>query len=697
MKANAPIMVRAIVFSGALLLGTFAASGEDTANPTAVNPPAKVEQLLELLNDPAVKSWLEAQPAAAAEAQPADDFASGMEAGEAALRNRINGLRSAVPRLPQELAAASAIAARDIQGGRPGTVVAILAVLVAVGAGAERLFRRWLGTGSAAAGVEGDTAERPIKLLGEFVPLVVFALASAGFFLMFEWPPLLRLFVLTFLSAVIAFRTVRTASGVLLRPPQSYPGSAERVLVLDDRQATFWFSRLQLFAGIFLFGWALVSLMPHLGFSVEVRRLVVFALGLGLLAIGIEVVWRRPDLAGRLSAFRAWLTTFFLVLLWFLWVGGFNGLLWIGIYALILPPTVRGVGRVAAQMVGAGNRESLRMTLVDVLVVRGARTAVIGLAVAWLAFVFQETLVGSPRVERLVEGLLHGIIVVLVADLVWQLSKAAIEYRLKVVGGGSSADEIARSGRLRTLLPIFRSALAVFIGVVAVLTVLAGLGVQIMPLIAGAGIFGVAIGFGSQTLVKDVLSGVFYMLDDAFRVGEYIQSGSYKGTVELFSLRSVRLRHHRGPVFTVPFGDLGAVQNMSRDWVMEKIVMTVTYDSDVELARKLIKKIGQELAEDPEFKASTIQPLKMQGVDSFGESGIVLRMKLMTKPGEQFGIKRKAFVMIKKAFDDNGIKLAVPTVQVSGGEDHAPAVALDAVRRRTKAAKEQAAAAGEVG
>ena len=102
---------------------------------------------------------------------------------------------------------------------------------------------------------------------------------------------------------------------------------------------------MQAFAGIFLFGWALVSLMPHLGFSVEVRRLVAFTLGLGLLAIGIEVVWRRPDPAGRLSAFRAWLTTFFLVLLWFLWVGGFNGLLWIGIYALILPPAVRGVGR----------------------------------------------------------------------------------------------------------------------------------------------------------------------------------------------------------------------------------------------------------------------------------------------------------------------------------------------------------------
>ena len=208
-----------------------------------------------------------------------------------------------------------------------------------------------------------------------------------------------------------------------------------------------------------------------------------------------------------------------------------------------------------------------------------------------------------------------------------------------------------------------------------------------------AGIFGVAIGFGSQTLVKDILSGVFYMLDDAFRVGEYIQSGSYKGTVESFSLRSVRLRHHRGPVFTVPFGTLGAVQNMSRDWVVEKITMSVTYDSDVELARKLIKKIGLELAEDPEFAASTIQPLKMQGIDSFGDSGIVLAMKLTTKPGEQTGIKRRAYVMIKQAFDENGIKLATPTVQVAGGDEHATAAAGDMLRRqRAKAAQEALAA-----
>jgi small-conductance mechanosensitive channel len=106
---------------------------------------------------------------------------------------------------------------------------------------------------------------------------------------------------------------------------------------------------------------------------------------------------------------------------------------------------------------------------------------------------------------------------------------------------------------------------------------------------------------GAQTLVRDTISGVFYLLGDVFRVGEYIQSGSYKGTVESFSLRSVKLRHHRGPLYTVPFGELGTVQNMSRDWVIDKLTIGVTYDTGLEKARKLIKQIGQELTKDPEL------------------------------------------------------------------------------------------------
>jgi moderate conductance mechanosensitive channel len=199
--------------------------------------------------------------------------------------------------------------------------------------------------------------------------------------------------------------------------------------------------------------------------------------------------------------------------------------------------------------------------------------------------------------------------------------------------------------------------------------------VEIGPLIAGAGIFGVAIGFGSQTLVKDIISGIFYLLDDAFRVGEYIQSGSYKGAVEKLGFRSVKLRHHRGPVFTIPYGQLGAVENMSRDWVIDKLTIGVSYDSDFDKAKKLIKQIGKELAADPEFAPNIIEPLKMQGVEQFGDYGIQIRLKMMTKPGEQFVIRRRALALIKQAFDANDIRFAVPTVQVAGRDEAEPAAA----------------------
>jgi len=199
-------------------------------------------------------------------------------------------------------------------------------------------------------------------------------------------------------------------------------------------------------------------------------------------------------------------------------------------------------------------------------------------------------------------------------------------------------------------------------------------------LIAGAGVIGVAVGFGAQSFVRDVIAGMFYLMDDAFRVGEYIQSGNYKGTVEGFSIRSVKLRHHRGPVYTVPFSLLGAVQNQSRDWVIDKISIGITYDSDLALAKKLIKQIGLELAKDPEFAPLILEPLKMQGVDALGDFAVQIRAKMMTLPGEQFVIRRQAYAMIKKAFDENGIKFAFPTVQVAGeGEAATAAVAQRAL------------------
>jgi small-conductance mechanosensitive channel len=436
-----------------------------------------------------------------------------------------------------------------------------------------------------------------------------------------------------------------------------------------------------------------------LGFSLEARELVAYALGLGLLAIALNATWsrRRPgldrvletDASGRVShAVGAGLLSVCFVVLWGLWVAGLMGLFWLGAVALLLPRAVSLAKTASRHAVHPldGSVASREEGLVAVYLDRGVRALLIAGAAFLLAHAWNIDLIEMTSrdtlLTRLVRGALSSVVILLVADLIWQVAKTLIDRRLAqaeaLAPPGSEAS--SRQARLRTLLPIFRNAIFAVLAVVAVLMALSALGVEIGPLIAGAGIVGVAVGFGSQTLVKDIISGIFFLLDDAFRVGEYIQSGSYKGTVESFSLRSVKLRHHRGPVYTVPFGELGAVQNMSRDWVIDKFQIGVTYDTDLEKARKLIKKIGQELAEDPEYAPHIIEPLKMQGVEQFGDFAIQIRLKMTTRPGEQFVIRRKAFARIKQAFDKNGIQFATPTVQVAGGGEAGPAIAHEALQ-----------------
>jgi small-conductance mechanosensitive channel len=470
-----------------------------------------------------------------------------------------------------------------------------------------------------------------------------------------------------------------------------------RVIPVPAEAARFWFRHLAFFVGWFTFGWATLDVLHALGFSRGGHELVEYALEVGLLGISLNVVWARPaspvalpDAAQRpaVRVVGSWLLSVVLVLLWGLWVADLMRVFSLAAVALFLPGAIkvaqqasRHVSRRAEGIVAPSEPE-----LMAVYLDRGIRALLIVAAALLLAHAWEIDLVEmtgrDTLLTRLMRGALASIVILLLADLIWQVVKTLIDRRLAEGQGLSEpgTEAAARQARLRTLLPIFRNVAFVVLAVVAVLMALSALGVEIGPLIAGAGIVGVAIGFGSQTLVKDVISGVFYLLDDAFRVGEYIQSGSYKGTVESLGFRSVKLRHHRGALFTVPFGILGAVQNMSRDWVIDKMTIGVTYDSDFEKAKKLIKQVGKELAEDPEFAPHIIEPLKMQGVEEFGDYGIQIRMKMMTKPGEQFGIRRKALALIKKAFDENGIRFASPTVQVMGRGEVETVAAHQALR-----------------
>jgi len=612
------------------------------------------------------------------------------------VREHLFAMTTALLRVPGEFSKASILLGQEVGERGILSVCLLIAALLFLGHGSERLF--WRATHRARAWIvhhPRTTVAGRLRMVGIRISfgltrVAIFALGSTGALLLLDWPPLLRQVLIAGLLALVVFRLTLILVRAVLAPGRREPDNADlyRFVPWSVEEARFWHRRIAVFSGGLSFGWAAVGLLGVFGFAQDQKAAAVYILGLVLLGISLEAVWRRPIGRGadpRPHLSRPWLNVLFTglgVLLWLLWVAGLTRVFWLSVVILALPKAVAlGQTAVSHLLRSHGPVPETGSRTWEVTVEHGLRTVMIVAAALFLADIWDIDLVAITARDtlptRLVRGVLTSIVVLLLADFVWQVCKAAVDRKLAAVPASSEpgTDEAVHQARLRTLLPILRNMLFVVIVVLAGLTALSALGVEIGPLIAGAGVFGVAVGFGAQTLVKDVISGIFYLLDDAFRVGEYIQSGSYKGTVESFSLRSIKLRHHRGPVFTVPFGELGAVQNMSRDWVIDKFVLGVTYDTDLEKARKLIKRIGQELAEDPEHARHIIDPLKMQGVEQFGDYAIQIRMKMTTRPGEQFEIRRKALARIKEAFDENGIRFGAPTVKVAEAGDAGPAAA----------------------
>jgi len=232
--------------------------------------------------------------------------------------------------------------------------------------------------------------------------------------------------------------------------------------------------------------------------------------------------------------------------------------------------------------------------------------------------------------------------------------------------GDSGAGDGGGSGKTRmaTILPILRMTLQVAIIMLTVLLALSQLGVNIAPLLAGAGVLGLAIGFGAQTLVKDIVSGVFFLMDDAFRMGEYIDIGGTAGTVEKISIRSLQLRGAKGPVHIIPYGSMSKLTNLSRDWVIMKLQFTVPFDTDIDRVRRIFKKVGQQIQEIPEYKDDLLAPFKSQGAADVTDVGIVIKGKFMTKPGGQWMIRREIYARVQKMFQEYGIEFARKEVRV---------------------------------
>ncbi len=699
--------------------------------------PAQVQELLKLLADPGVQHWIaEHQSAAASSAATPAPEGAGDGTGDMAgmsgamgvqedlshrltvIREHLRGVVAAIPELPAEFSRAHAIIMSAVSESGLTWAVTLVALFVGMGFLLEWIFWR------ASAGMRTriinasvltvrDRLVATVMRLGfGFTWLLAFAVGSVGSFLLFPWPQLLRELVLGYLVAFLIIRMTFVIARFVFAP------GAERfrLVPMSNARAALWTRGLELFVGWFAFGWVTFGTLGLLGFTIEAGRLVAYVMGLVLLGIALWMIWRSHAIriaeqtseepsASRFGKLRPILLSAVAVLMWGLWVASMMRIFWLIVVVLALPPLLGAVHRMVLHLFRSPVEEETGVSPPPSMVVaateRGARALVIigaAFLLAWAWGIGLGQITGGTTIGmRLLAGALNAVVILLLADFAWHLLRTFIDRQLAstdvdphVVGA-----EASRQARLRTLLPILRNIAFVVLIVMAVLMVLSSLGVQIGPLLAGAGVVGVAIGFGAQTLVKDIIAGMFFLLDDAFRVGEYIVSGSVKGTVESFSLRSVKLRHHRGPLYTVPFGSLGSIQNLSRDWVIDKLMVNVPYDTDLDRVKKVIKELSKDLMADPELASVILEPLKSQGVAAMGDFAIQIRMKIKTKPGEQFVVRRVIYDKLKRLFAANGIKFGLPTVSVAGGKggdgDSAdPAVAqraLDMTRPETKAAE----------
>jgi small-conductance mechanosensitive channel len=273
--------------------------------------------------------------------------------------------------------------------------------------------------------------------------------------------------------------------------------------------------------------------------------------------------------------------------------------------------------------------------------------------------------------EVVLKAIFNTLVTIILAYFLWMYVKSYIEKRLGIGEESEDeelADEMGAGGgrdRSYTLLPLVQKFIGVVLFVTVSLIVLSSIGVEIGPLLASAGIFGLAIGLGSQALVKDVIAGIFFIIDDAFRVGDYVNIGGEQGSVIKTSLRALTLQHYKGQLQVITYGDIKSVTNWSRGPMLLKFSLRLPADTNIKKVKKIVKKINKEMMEEEEFGPNLVEPIKSQGVSGIEDGVMRVRVKFRAMPGTQFQIKREAFRRIHAALDAAGIPFASRGVVVN--------------------------------
>lgn len=465
-----------------------------------------------------------------------------------------------------------------------------------------------------------------------------------------------------------------------------------RMLPLGDAWAAFgerWVLRFVIVLGI---GVALAETPVPLGLTdaahLGIAKAVALVGHLMIAALILEI--RRPvgdwikSKCARSRAFRFlmnWLAdvwapvaVFLVMALWFIWAldvrNGYQALLERGGLSLVILIGARVVAIVTFGVLGRifKPREGEKAS---VALLRAQRYYSALRRLVWLFILVAATVLilrvwdihvwrlfsGSFVGRRLVSACATIAVAAFIALLVWETINVSIERRLH---RWTDAGDLMRAARLRTLLPMLRTTLLVGIALVVGLTGLSQLGVNIGPLLAGASIFGVALGFGSQKLVQDFITGMFLLMENAMQVGDWVTLAGVSGTVEYLSIRTVRLRGGDGALHTVPFSSVSTVTNSNRGLGNAAVRVSIAYGQDIELAVGTLREIGAQLREDPKFKDGIVSDFSFWGVDQVDGSMVTLLGQLQCRDTARWPTQREFNRRIAETFRERGIVIANP-------------------------------------
>ncbi|MFM9859622.1 mechanosensitive ion channel family protein [Pseudoxanthobacter sp. M-2] len=629
-----------------------------------------------------------------------------------AARDQLREAIASAPELPDEIGEAVEKEAPPGAGNWLPSALAVGVVAILIGLIADWLFqkwarRRWL---SKLPAVPEHLHERIGWLLictaiGVCGALVLGIVAVVAKEIAHGMAPYAHRTVMIMIAAAVLARAFTAIVKCVIAPHMPH----QRVLNFDDGEARRLTRDVNVVVTLAVVVLALNTWLAGLAISDAARDLIAIVLsGLGvLLIIGVCVVNRRaiaeailPPTGRPAPIWKRWLVynwhLFVIVYLLAAWLVrsvrlllGHPGaealvvaplpilIICLGLYGIAVLVIERSMKRLPELYAGHSRAdEGKRIADYRDLLERGAALVVIFGGIAVLLHLWGVDFIGQPDVG----GRIFDVLVVVFlgwlaydAVKIWIDRKIAEEDSSPHGPDGADVDSgdvpmAAGKSRLATILPLLRFFLLASIVVMVAMMALSQIGVDITPLFAGAGVIGLAIGFGSRQLVEDVISGAFYLVDDAFRVGEYIDIGKIKGTVEKISIRSFQLRHQNGPLNTIRFGEVASITNFSRDWAIMKLPLRLPLDTDSEKVRKIIKKVGEELLADETYGSMFLDPLKSQGVYEMDDSAMIIRVKFRTKPNDQFVLRRVVYHRIQAAFQKAGIKFAnrVVTVRVEG-------------------------------